>query len=77
MLRLITMKACKETVSVLLWLLDQARTGQLRGLALCYWTATGKREVLLTGVYRMEPEFALGAADLIKVTAGHQLDLFA
>jgi hypothetical protein len=77
MLRLITLKACQETISVLVWLLDQARRGQLRGLAICFWTASGTREVLLTGIYRAQPELALGAADLIKVTACHQLDLFA
>lgn len=76
MLRLIPFKVCKETIAVLRFLLAMARSGELRGLVLCYWGAQGRREVLLTGTYRAQPELALGAAELIKVTAAHQLDLF-
>lgn len=77
MLRLITVKACRETVLVLRYLLHEALRGELRGLALCYWPSDGAGRVVLTGPYRSQPVLALGAADLIKVAAGHQLDLFA
>lgn len=77
MLQMITAKACRETVVVLRYLLHKALRGELRGLALCYWPSEGGSRVFLTGPYRAQPVLALGAADLIKVTAGHQLDLFA
>jgi hypothetical protein len=77
MLRLITFTVCKETVGVLQHMLRRATKGELRGVALAYWTVGGGSEVVLTGAYRAQPEHALSAADLIKVTAAHQLDLFA
>lgn len=77
MLHLVPFTACKETIAILRDLLQKALRGELRGMALCYWTVNGGSVVLLTGAYRAQPERALGAADLIKVTAAHQLDLFA
>lgn len=77
MLHLLPFTACKETIAVLRVLLQKALRGELRGLALCYWTLNGGSVVVLTGSYRAQPERALSAADLIKVTAAHQLDLFA
>lgn len=76
MLRLITSSVCRETMIVLRYLLHKAQRGELRGLALCYWPAEGGGRVFLTGPYRLQPVHALGAADLIKVTAGQQMDLF-
>lgn len=77
MLHVVKSLVSRETVAVLRDLLQRALTGQLRGLALCYWSAEGASVVLLTGVYRAQPEHALSAADRIKVIAAHQLDLFA
>lgn len=76
MLKLIEFGVCKETVSMLRGLLRQALDGGLRGIAVCCWKSDGSSEVLLTGVYRAQPVHALRAADLIKATADHQLDLF-
>lgn len=76
MLRLITFKGCRETVAFLRLLLRKAWDNEVRGLVVCYWTTSGTREVVLTGVYRHQPEHALVAADLIKVRACRQLDLF-
>lgn len=77
MLRLIAFTACMETVTALQHLLHRAVRGQLRGIVLCTWSVDRGSEVILTGAYRAQPERALGAADLIKVEAAHQLDLFA
>lgn len=77
MLRIVSFAMCRETVSVLRGLLEKALLAQIRGLALCYWTNSGQSVVLLTGAYRSQPEHALSAADLIKVAAAHQMDLFA
>lgn len=77
MLRLVTFAVSRETVLVLRYLLHKALKGELRGLALCYWSAEGRTRVFLTGPYRAQPVNALGAADLIKIAAGRQLDLFA
>lgn len=77
MLRLVRFTVSHETILVLRYLLEKALKGELRGLALCYWSAEGRTRVILTGPYRAQPVNALGAADLIKVAAGHQLDLFA
>lgn len=77
MLQIVSLLVCKETVAVLKVLLQKALRGELRGLALCYWRADGTSQVILSGVYRTRPQHALSAADLIKVTAAHQLDLFA
>lgn len=76
MLRIIPFTVCKTTVAALRELLHRTLTGEIRGLALCYWTARGGTEVLLTGAYLAQPEHALSAADLIKVTACQQMDLF-
>lgn len=77
MLSLVEFGVCKETIAVLLHLLSLAMKGKLRGIAICYWLANGARtQVALTGIYRAEPERALGGADLIKAMAGRQLDLF-
>lgn len=76
MLRLITFGVCAETVAVLRELLKRALAGELRGLALCFWTVRGGSEVRLTGAYLSQPEHALSAADLIKVKAAYQLELF-
>lgn len=77
MLRLVKLTVCKETVSVLRYLLQLAIKGELRGIAVCYWRSGDVREVLLTGAYQQQPEHAFSAADLIKIAAGHQLNLFA
>lgn len=77
MLRLIKMAVSRDTLAVLRCLLDSAKKGQLRGVAVCYWTTTGRREVVLTGAFRAQPEHAFGAAVLIKVKACNQLQLFA
>lgn len=77
MLRVVAFTVCKETVAVLRELLQKALSGQVRGLAVCYRTTDGGSEVVLTGSYQAQPELALSAADLMKVTAAHQLDLFA
>ncbi len=76
-LRVVAFTACKESIAVLRYLLQKALKGQLRGLAVCYWTIDGGSHVLLTGAYHAQPKHALAAADLIKVEAAHQLDLFA
>lgn len=77
MLRLIPTAACNETIAVLRFLLEKALRGELRGLVLCYWSSQGGREhVLLTDLYRARPEHAFSAADMIKIAAAHQLDLF-
>lgn len=76
MLRLVTFTVCRETVLVLRYLLHLALTGELRGVAVCYWPTNGGDRVFLTGPYRSQPVHALGAADLIKVSAGYQMDLF-
>lgn len=76
MLQLVTFSVSRETVVVLRYLLHKALRGELRGLALCYWPAEGNGRVFLTGPYRSQPVHAMGAADLIKVTAGYQMNLF-
>jgi hypothetical protein len=77
MLRIVSFSMCRETVAVLRDLLEKALTAKIRGMALCYWTQNGDSVVLLTGAYRVQPQHALSAADLIKVHAAHQMDLFA
>lgn len=77
MLKILSFPMCRETASVLRGLLERVLTGQVRGVVLCYWTNTGDSVVLLTGTYRAQPQHALSAADLIKVAAAHQMDLFA
>jgi hypothetical protein len=76
MLRLVAFEVCAETVAVLLHLLAEARKGRIRGLCVCWWKPGGGSQVSLTGLYHAEPERALSAADMIKITACHQLDLF-
>lgn len=76
MLRVIDFTLCKQSIAVLRHLLQKALRGELRGLVLCFRTLSGKSEVILTGAYLAQPEQALSAADLIKVKAAHQLDLF-
>lgn len=76
MLRLVSFTACKQSISVLRCLLQLALKGELRGLALCYWTVEGGSRVILTGAYRADAERALGAAELIKVKALSDRDLF-
>lgn len=76
-LRLIPFAVCRECVSVARYLLHEALRGELRGVAVCWWRSDGQQEAFIAGVYHTHPEHALGAADLIKVKAGHQMDLFA
>lgn len=76
MLRVLTFGVCRESIALLRYLLDLALKGQLRGIAVCYWQQGLGNTVALTGVFSADPERALGGADLIKVAAGHQLDLF-
>lgn len=77
MLRLVTFGVSRETIAVLLRLVSLARAGKLRGIAVCYWIVGTGSEVALTGLYHADPEKAFAAAARIKVTAAHQLDLFA
>lgn len=77
MLRVIGFEACRQTIALLRHLLGLAVRGQLRGVVICYWVQGAGNQVALTGIFDADPERALGAADLIKVAAGHQLDLFA
>jgi hypothetical protein len=76
MLRLLSFGTCRESIALLQYLLKLAFCGELRGMAVCYWRHGAGTEVALTGIFQADPERALGGADLIKVAAGHQLDLF-
>lgn len=77
MLKLVAFGICRDTIGLLLHLLLLAKKGHLRGIAVCYWLPGSGTRVALAGIYRREPERALGAADLIKASAGRQMDLFA
>lgn len=77
MLRLVPFGISKETIAVLQRLLLMACSGQVRGIAICWWNANGSTEVSLTGIFSAQPRHALAASDLLKAAAGRQLDLFA
>lgn len=76
-LKVITFGVCRQTIALLAHLLQLAIKGQIRGVAVCYWHFGEGRRVALTGIFGTEPERALSGADLIKVHAAHQLNLFA
>lgn len=67
---------CRESIALLRLLLDLACKGELRGLAVCYWRRGGGYELALSGIFDAEPERALAGAELIKLQAARQLDLF-
>lgn len=77
MLRLVSFGVCRETMALLRHLLELTTAGEVRGLTVCYWRKGSGYEVALTGVFSTEPTRALAGADLIKVSAALQLDLFA
>ena len=54
--------SCHETVAVLQHLLDLAKSGQLRGLAVCAKFASQKEEISFTGDYRQYPSQAVNAS---------------
>lgn len=76
-LRLISREPCLETVAVIRSIPRKALQGDTRGLALCCRGADGGMEVWLTGSLRADPDYALAAAERIRVCASHQLDLYA
>jgi hypothetical protein len=77
MLKVVSLGVCRDTIALFRFLLRLAITGEIRGAAVCYYRRGIGTEVALTGIYEDEPERALAGADLIKVAAGHQLDLFS
>lgn len=76
MLRLVKLPIYRDILAVLTVLIEMAVNGELLGMVLCYRTAQGRTEVLLTGLYRSRPENALGAAARIHMAVSRQLDLF-
>jgi hypothetical protein len=74
MLRLVSFAVCKETITVLRELLELALKGELRGLAMCYRMRDGRDRVLLTGVHKHRPEFAVSAAARLYWVASHDVD---
>jgi hypothetical protein len=74
--RVVAFGVSRETIALLRHLLALAIKGHLRGLALCYWHQDIGHQVGLTGVYNDQPDRALAGADLIKIAAANQLDLF-
>lgn len=68
---------CAQTLALLGYLLNLARKGELRGLAVCYWRQGLGYEMAFSGIFDAEPEKALAGAELLKLHATRQLDLFA
>lgn len=77
MLRLVSFGVCRQTLALLGHLFNLARTGELRGLAVCYWRQGAGYEMGFSGIFDAEPERTLAGAELLKLHAARQLDLFA
>lgn len=75
-LRLVPLGVCTQTLALLGHLLNLARKGELRGLAVCYWRQGVGYEMAFSGIFDAEPERALAGAELLRMQAARQLDLF-
>jgi hypothetical protein len=53
---------CRETVTILKALLALALAGKLRGLMVCYRTADGAEDSVLTGVYKVNADRAASSS---------------
>lgn len=53
---------CKDTVLLARWLVEQAVTGKIRGIAVAVRLLDGSDDVLFTGAYRQRPGHAIAAA---------------
>jgi hypothetical protein len=74
MLHLIRPSACKDTVALEKWLLEQAITGNLLGTAVCFRLAHSRDEILFTGAYKAHPDSAITAAARMYWAASHAAD---
>lgn len=55
-------RSTAETVQALEYLAEQARRGNIIGVAICYRSANGCEEAAFTGPYKAHPEKAVNAA---------------
>lgn len=67
---------CRETIAIIQWVLKRALKADVRGVALCFRTGEDQDVVFLTGIYRLNPEAVLAAAERLRQRAITQLDLF-
>lgn len=61
MLQVIRGFICSDSVALAKWLLEQSKSGNSRGMAVCVRNANGNEEFLFTGSFRSHPESAIGA----------------
>lgn len=60
-LRLVEVRS-DDSVAVLEHMLQQAKSGKVRGILLCHTSDKGVEEPMFTGMYRRRPTLALNAA---------------
>jgi hypothetical protein len=51
-----------ETIEALLYLVEQARIGNVVGIAVCFRDRSGNEEAAFTGAYKAHPDKAISAA---------------
>jgi hypothetical protein len=74
MLQVIRGFVCRDTVALAKWFVEQALSGNLLGMAVCFRLARGEEEFLFTGAYKARPENALAAAARMYRTASKVMD---